>query len=249
MSAGAVALVAAMLFAWGVVSGRLERADLTAPIVFVVVGVVLHAVTPMNGAVEAEAVKLLTEVTLAWVLFSDASSVRADQLRADAGVYLRLLGLALPATVLLGWLVALATFSGFDVWLALLVAAALAPTDAALGAAVISNPAVPARVRSILNVESGLNDGIVTPVVLVALAGVAATEDSGDGPAHAVVTLLIGAAVGISVGTAGGAGMRAGRRRGWVDEAFAGPAVLALALLAYAGSVALDGNGFVAAFA
>src|SRR3954447_8376422 len=130
MSAGAVALVAATLFAWGVVSGRLERADLSAPIVFVFVGVVLHAVTPMNGAVEAEAVKLLTEVTLAWVLFSDASGVHADQLRADAGVYLRLLGLALPATVLLGWLVALATVSGVARWVARARGGAPAPAAA-----------------------------------------------------------------------------------------------------------------------
>src|SRR4051812_35474725 len=221
MSAGAVALVAAMLFAWGVVSGRLERADLTAPIVFVVVGVVLHAVTPMNGAVEAEAVKLLTEVTLAWVLFSDASAVRAAQLRADAGVYLRLLGVALPATVLLGWLVALGTFPGFDVWLALLVAAALAPTDAELGAAVMSNPRVPARVRGILNVESGLNDGIVTPVVLVALAGAAHAEGRGGGAGHALVQLLLGVAIGAAVGAVGGWMLNTTRRRGWVDEEFA----------------------------
>jgi NhaP-type Na+/H+ or K+/H+ antiporter len=249
MSAGAVALVAATLFAWGVVSGRLERADLTAPIVFVFVGVVLHAVIPVNAAVEAEAVKLLTEVTLAWVLFSDASGVRADQLRGDAGVYVRLLGLALPATVLLGWLVALATFAGFDVWLALLVAAALAPTDAALGAAVISNPAVPGRVREILNVESGLNDGIVTPVVLVALAGAAHAEGhAGGGAGHALVELLVGVAIGVAVGAVGGGTLNAARRRGWVDEEFAGPAVLALALLSYAAAVAGHGNGFVAAF-
>jgi sodium/hydrogen antiporter len=249
MSAGAVALVAATLFVWGVVSGRLERADLSAPIVFVVVGVVLHAVIPLDTAVEAEAVKLLTEVTLAWVLFSDASAVRAAQLRADAGVYVRLLGIALPATVLLGWLVALAMFSGFDVWLALLVAAALAPTDAALGAAVMSNPVVPERVRGILNVESGLNDGIVTPVVLVALAGAAHAEGhAGGGAGHALVVLVIGAAIGVAVGGIGGQALNTARRHGWVDEEFAGPAVLALALLSYAAAVAGHGNGFVAAF-
>src|SRR3954453_2274153 len=249
MSAGAVALVAATLFVWGVVSGRLERADLSAPIVFVVVGVFLHAVIPFDTAVEAEAVKLLTEVTLAWVLFSDASAVRAAQLQSDVGVYLRLLGIALPVTVLLGWLVALGTFSGFDVWLALFVAAALAPTDASLGAAVMSNPVVPERVRGILNVESGLNDGIVTPVVIVALAGAAQAEShSGGGADHALVVLLIGAAIGVAVGGIGGQMLNTARRHGWVDEELAGPAVLALALLSYAAAVAGHGNGFVAAF-
>ena len=137
--------------------------------------------------------KLLTEVTLAWVLFSDAARVGIRDLRADAGVFGRLLGLALPLTVVLGWLLAWGLFNGFDVWLALLVGAALAPTDAALGAAVISNPAVPARIRHILNVESGLNDGIVTPVVMVALAGAASAEGHGGGGAGgALVELLLG---------------------------------------------------------
>jgi len=248
MDAGTVAVVAAALFAWGALSGRLQRADLTAPIVFVAVGVVLHESTSVNAAVEAETVKLLTELTLVWVLFSDAAGVRVEQLRADTGVFIRLLGLALPLTVVLGWLVAWAMFGNLDVWLALLVAAAVAPTDASLGAAVIANPAVPARIREILNVESGLNDGIVTPVVLVALAGGAAAEGHGNGVGHALLQLLLGAATGLAIGAIGGQILRRARERGWVDEEFAGPAVLALALLAYAGAIAADGNGFVAAF-
>ena len=169
-------------------------------------------------------------------------------LRADAGVFGRLLGLALPLTVVLGWLLAWGTFDSFDVWLALLVGAALAPTDAALGAAVITNPAVPSRIRHILNVESGLNDGIVTPVVMVALAGAASAEGhGGSGAGGALLELLLGVLVGVIVGGAGGWLLRRARRRRWADEAFAGPAVLALALLAYAASLACNGNGFVAA--
>jgi len=104
-------------------------------------------------------------------------------------------------------------------------------------------------IRSILNVESGLNDGIVTPVVMVALAGAAAAEGEGGGGAtHAVIELLLGVALGIIVGGVGGALLRLARRRGWADAEFAGPAVLALALLAYATSVACHGNGFIAAF-
>src|SRR3978361_2306027 len=176
MSSGILALVAAVVFGWGILSARLERADLTAPIVFVGFGVLIAAVSSFDAQVEAETVKLLTEVTLVWVLFSDAAGVDVRALRRETGVYLRLLGIALPLTVVIGWLLAWGIFGGFDVWLALLVGAALAPTDAALGAPVISNPVVPSRVRGILNVESGLNDGIVTPVVSLALAGSAATE-------------------------------------------------------------------------
>jgi NhaP-type Na+/H+ or K+/H+ antiporter len=242
-------LVALAVFAWGALSGRLERATLTAPIVFVMVGVILANTVSVNPHVEAETVKLLTEVTLAWVLFSDAARVGVAELRADAGIFVRLLGVGLPLTVVLGWLVAWGLFTEFDVWLALLVGAALAPTDAALGAPVFKNPAVPEGIRSILNVESGLNDGIVTPVVFIALAGVSSdVGHGGHGPAHAALQLLLGAAIGLAAGVGGGALLRVTRGRGWADEEFAGPAVLALALVAYTSSVAGGGNGFVAAF-
>jgi sodium/hydrogen antiporter len=248
VSAGIVALIAASIFCWGTLSARLERSDLTAPILFVAVGVLIANVASLNTEIEAETVKLITEVTLAWVLFSDAAAVRLDELRAGVGVFARLLGLALPVTVVLGWLLAWAEFRDFDVWLALVVGAALAPTDAALSASVMKNPGVPARVRGILNVESGLNDGIVTPIVLVALAGAAAVEGHGSGTGHAAVQLLLGAAIGIGAGFIGGRTTAAARRRKWVDEPFAGPAVLGLALASYAASVAAGGNGFIAAF-
>jgi NhaP-type Na+/H+ or K+/H+ antiporter len=243
-----VLLLAAALFCWGALSARLERADLTAPIVFVAVGLGLSQWAPLETPLEAEALKILTEVTLVWVLFSDAAQVGLGELRADAGVYGRLLGVALPVTVVLGWALAAWLIGGLGIWLALFVGAALAPTDAALGAAVMRNPHVPARVRRIVNVESGLNDGIVTPVVLLGLAGAAASEHGG-GVGHAVLELMIGVVVGAAVGAAGGWLLRVARARGWVDEEFGGPAVLALALAAYAAALLAGGNGFVAAFA
>jgi NhaP-type Na+/H+ or K+/H+ antiporter len=248
MTATTLVVVTAAVFAWGALSARLERSDLTAPIVFVAVGVLLAATTSIEGQPRAETFRVLTEVTLVWVLFSDAARVGLRDLRSDAGIYGRLLGLALPVTVVLGWLLAAAVLPGVDPWLGLLVGAALAPTDAALGAAVMNDPRVPARIRGVLNVESGLNDGIVTPVVLIALAGVAAEGDEVAGLGHAAVQLLLGALAGALVGAAGGALLRVARRKEWVDEEFAGPAVLALALLAYAVALVVGGNGFVAAF-
>jgi len=139
---------------------------------------------------------------------------------------------------------------GLNVWLAVLVGAALAPTDAALGASVMTNKAVPERIRRVLNVESGLNDGIATPVVMVAIAGVAATEAVQGLPSvtAALAELAMGLMVGVVVGVGGGRAMRIARRRGWDSEDFAGPAVLALALFAYTATLWIDGNGFVAAF-
>ena len=248
MSAGILALVAGAIFLWSVVSSRLEQADLTAPIVFVAVGVLIANIATWDGTIETETVTFVTEVTLSWVLFSDAAKVDLADLRSQAGIFLRLLAVALPVTVVLGWVLAQAMFPTLDVWLALLIGAALAPTDAALGASLVSNPRVPARIREILNVESGLNDGIVTPVVIVALAGAAATEGHGPGAGEAALQLLAGAAIGALVGAGGGAIMRTARARGWVAAEFAGPAVLVLALLCYTAAVAVGANGFVAAF-
>src|SRR6516162_5381320 len=220
MTAADLAIVAALVFGWGTLSARLERFDITAPIAFVLVGLLLThgplavlGVTPSN-----KLIKDLAEFTLALVLFSDASRVGLRELRAQTGLYVRLLGVALPLTIGLGTLLAFALVGTGDAWLALLVGAALAPTDAALGAGMIANPVVPAGLRRLINVESGLNDGIATPFVSLALAG----------------------AGGLLVGAAG--------RRGWAAEGFAGAAVLGLAVCAYATAVAVEGNGFIAAF-
>jgi NhaP-type Na+/H+ or K+/H+ antiporter len=248
MGAAAVALVALLVFGWGLFSARLARADLTAPIVFVVAGVLLsEGFRVIEPETTHGVLKVLAEVTLVWVLFADAARVRLRQLRADAGLYARLLGLGLPLTVAAGALLAGAMFGGIGFWAALLIGAALAPTDAALGAAVMSDPAVPGRVRRVLNVESGLNDGIVTPVVSFAIAGAAVAEGA-PGLGGALSELLAGLAIGVALGAAGGGAMRTARRRGWASAEFAGPAVLALAVAAYTATVELEGNGFVAAF-
>jgi len=251
MSASDLAIVAAVVFAWGTLSARLERFDVTAPIIFVLAGLVLtHGPLAVLGyAPSPELVKALAEITLVLVLFSDASRVRLRDLRSDVGLCLRLLGIGLPLTIGLGILLALALFHGMSIWLALLVGAALAPTDAALGAGVMVNPAVPARIRRLLNVESGLNDGIATPVVVVAIAGAATAEHAASvGPGAAAAELALGVLVGVCIGGAGGYVVHVARRRGWAEAGFAGSAVLALAVCAYACALALHGNGFIAAF-
>ena len=244
----ALIVVAAAIFVWGTVSARLERADLTAPIVFTAVGAGLATLGLVPHSSALQTLKPLVEVTLVWVLFSDAARVRIHDLRRDLGVILRLLGFGLPVTVLVGWGLAFWVFPALGLWLALLVGAALAPTDAALGVPVVTNPVVPSRVRRLITVESGLNDGIATPVVMVAIAGAAAAEGGSSGPGAAVVELVIGVAVGAVVGSTGGWLLRWARSRAWAVEEFMGVAVLALALLAYLAALAVDGNGFVAAF-
>jgi sodium/hydrogen antiporter len=250
MEATVIVLVTASLFVWGLASRRLARSELTGPIVFVVVGAVIAWTGLVVGPDKPEALTPLVQLALVWVLFSDAARLPLPQVRRDLGRYVRLLAIGLPLTILLGWGTAAWLFPGLGAWLALFVGATLAPTDAALGVPVVTNPAVPSRIRQLIAVESGLNDGIVTPVVLLAIAGAATAGglEEADWPSHPLVQLVLGAAVGASIGAAGGTLLRWARRRDIADEEFVGIAVLALALLAYAAAVALGCNGFVAAF-
>ena len=249
MEALPLSLALATIFGWCLLSGRLGPAGLTAPIVFVACGYVLAEVFDLDLGGEPELVKAIAEVTLVMVLFGDASKVLFRDFRRDLGTYARLLGIGLPLTMGLGTAAAMVVL-GFEPWPALLLGAALAPTDAALGATVMSNPRVPATVRRTLNVESGLNDGIATPIVILAIAGVAASEGVAgvESPGRAVVELLVGVLAGVAIGGLGGMASVRARKRGWLPEELGGPAILALALVAYTGALLVDGNGFVAAF-
>ncbi|HET9649366.1 MAG TPA: cation:proton antiporter [Microlunatus sp.] len=246
---GVVAVLAA-IFLWALVAARLQRADLTAPIVFTVFGALLAFTGLIDGPSAPERWKPLVEVTLVWVLFSDAARIRVQDFRQGLGLYVRLLAIGLPLTVVLGWGLAWWLIPTLGIWLALLVGAAVAPTDAALGVSVVTNPAVPERIRRLITVESGLNDGIATPVVMLAIAGAAAAAgmEGALSIGGALLELIVGAAVGVGIGFAGGAMLRSARRHGWAAEDFAGIAVLVLAVLAYAAAVVAHGNGFVAAF-
>ncbi len=198
-----------------------------------------------------EAVLTITELTLALLLFADASTVRLSAVEGDAGLPNRLLFIGLPLTIITGTLLAAVTFPGVGWAAAALVATALAPTDAALGLAVVTNKAVPARIRRALNVESGLNDGIATPIITLFIAIVAAEEAIGD-TAWGLETLKqIGLAIvaAVVVGYLGGKALALANDRGWTSDIAEQISILALALLAYGGSVAIGGNGFVAAFA
>ena len=200
------ALLALLVAGYALIAARLERLSVSPALVFLVIGVVLSddVLGPISFEPTAEPVKLLAEVTLTLLLFADASTIRATALRKDAEPVARLLIVGLLLTIAFGTLGALALFPGVSLGVALLIGSTLAPTDAALGQPVITNPSVPARVRRLLNVESGLNDGIATPFVFLAVA-IATTEGSeASGLAQALTDLAIGVAVGAVLGFVGG---------------------------------------------
>jgi NhaP-type Na+/H+ or K+/H+ antiporter len=246
-----LAVVAACVVVWALISARLERWNISAPIAFVVLGLATtHGPTALVRLnLHSSTIRFIAEVTLALVLFADASRVNARRMRSDLGIAVRLLGIGLPLTIGAGTAVAAGLFHGAGLWIAAVIGAIVAPTDAALGAAVMSDERVPVGVRRILNVESGLNDGIATPFVNLFIAGAASAEAvHASGPARVAVDLLGGAGIGIGVGVAGAVLLALARRNHWIATGAQPLATLALALLAYSASVAAGTNGFVAAF-
>jgi sodium/hydrogen antiporter len=246
-------VLAAVVFAFGLVSRRLEGTVLTAPIVFVVAGFVLG---PAGlGLVEFEldghTVLLVGEIALAIVLFTDAASTNLTSLRQNQALPLRLLGIGMPLTIVLGTVVAALLLTDLTFWEAAIVGVVLAPTDAALGQAVVSNPRVPVRIRQALNVEAGLNDGLSVPFLALFLTLAEAEEEHLSADIwirFALEQIGFGVLVGAGVGLVGGWLVRWASQRGWMADSFRRLAFLALALIAWALADQIGGNGFIAAF-
>ncbi len=246
----AFVVIALGILGFGLISRRVQTSVLTPPIVFVALGLVVSGILDLD--VGESLVHTLAELTLVLVLFTDASRIDLKLLRRQHDLPVRLLALGMPLTVILGTLAAVWLFPEFTLWEAALLAAVLAPTDAALGQAVVSSPKVPVRIRQALNVESGLNDGIALPLVLV-LMSTCASAVAGQGGASywlqfAALQVTLGPLVGIAVGWVGGQLVEWGTRSRWMNHTFQHLSALGLALLAYAGAELIGGNGFIAAF-
>jgi NhaP-type Na+/H+ or K+/H+ antiporter len=198
-----------------------------------------------------ETVKLLAEATLAMVLFADASRIDVRVLRAELSVPARLLGIGLPLTLVAGFVLALIAFPELLWAEALLLAVILAPTDAALGQAVVTLTRLPSRVRQGLNVESGLNDGICVPLFWIVLAIAQAESGAiGDGTAVRLVLEQIGYGIlaGVAAGCVAAAVLVVAGRRGYVEGSWSQVVPLAAAGLAFGIADPIGGSGFIAAF-
>lgn len=243
--------VALAIIAWALVAERLEGWNITSPMWFVAIGLVVAngRWTPVQIALGSKGVREIAELALAVVLFGDAAKVRLRELRADAMLPTRLLGIGLPLTIALGTVTAHLLFPSLSWWVCAVIGAAVAPTDAALGAAIIEDERVPERIRRVLNVESGLNDGIATPFVnFFLVAAVVGTSLETESEGGFVLELLKGVAFGIVIGYLGALALTVARRTGWGGRAYRHLAVTALALISFVVTVSLHGNGFVAAF-
>jgi NhaP-type Na+/H+ or K+/H+ antiporter len=249
---GPIAIFLILIFFFTLVSKRIEKTILTAPIIFTVAGMGVYLILPRLAEFELnnDTILLIAELTLALLLFTDATRIDLRKLLKETVIPERLLGIGMPLTILAGTVTAMLVFPGFPIWEAALLALILAPTDASLGQVVVKSNLVPERIRQALNVEAGLNDGLAMPLFTLFLGLAAATDPfvPGDWLIYTVEQIFFGLLIGIITGWLGGWLIGEAGNRVWSDESIQQLGLLALALISYGGAVFLGGNGFIAAF-
>ena len=246
-------ILAAGLLSFGLISQRIERLALTAPMLFLLLGV---ASGPLlfdwsAPALESSALKIIAELTLALILFTDASQVQRSHLVKFENLPIRLLGIGLPLTMLAGAAIAFILYPGH--WqVAVMIGIILAPTDAALAQSVFSASAIKEKLRHSITVESGLNDGLALPflllIIAIASAGDLSTVDPWYWGNFLFKQIALGALVGVAVGYLGGYLLEKAGKHDWMDPVFQRLASVALALVTYTGAEHSGGNGFIAVF-
>jgi sodium/hydrogen antiporter len=252
MNEWALPTIALLLLAYGAVSARLQTTMVSQAMVFTAAGLLVGswALDLVDVDAANHFVRLLAEATLALVLFTDAVGVNRGRLRRESLVPTRLLGIGLPLTIVAGTLGGLALFPQLSLWTAAALATILAPTDAALGLPVVSNRRLPSRIRQGLNVESGLNDGVCVPLLIIFLT----IAEAEEGAVHLEPLRVIleeigfGAVGGVAAGVLGAWVLRSFRARGWMEGTWQQINAVATPLLAYTVGAALGGSGFIAAF-
>jgi NhaP-type Na+/H+ or K+/H+ antiporter len=249
---GPFAFFILLIFLFTLISKRIEKTILTAPIIFTLAGIGVYLTSP--GLAELEIhnniVLLIAELTLALLLFTDASRIDLRILLKGTNFPGRLLGIGMPLTILAGTIAAALIFGGISIWEAALLAVILAPTDASLGQVIVNSRLVPDSIRQALNVEAGLNDGLAMPLFTLFVGLAAATDPfvPGDWLIYTVEQIFFGLLIGIIIGWLGGWLIGEAGNRGWINESLQQLGLLALALMCYGGAGFIGGNGFIAAF-
>jgi NhaP-type Na+/H+ or K+/H+ antiporter len=244
-----IAVFIALVFLYSLVSKRLERTALTAPMVFTAAGMPIFFVLGVPDWERALLLQL-AEMGLVLILFTDASRTDLQILRRVSNLPIRLLSTGMLLTILLGLLAALVVFRQLSFWEAGILGAILAPTDAGLGQVIVSSPRVPMRIREALNVEAGLNDGLAVPFLMLFIALAQARSHS----PHALLMqfvleqLVFGALVGLAIGLIGGALLGLAQRKGWMAESLQQVGVVTLPLLCVLASEPIGASMFIAAF-
>ena len=248
------AILAAFAFIYSIVAGRIERTPITGPIVFMAfgflagpLGVGWLVLEPTN-----QDLRMLADITLALILFIDAANADTSVFKSSTLIPRRMLLLGLPGVIALGVVVGVLLFDELSLFEVAILATMLAATDAALGKGVVSNKAVPSRIREGLNVESGLNDGLCVPVLFLFIALAEASGAEADSTMLALELVAreigIGLVVGLGITAIAVWLTRLCAKRGWITEIWVQLPVIMLAITCFTTAQSLHGSGYIAAF-
>lgn len=248
-----LAILSGIVLLFGICSSKLRSWNITGPMALVTLGVVVTVLAPTSFQDERNAtfIEIFAEVTLILVLFSDAANLNLRTFIKDHNLAQRMLMMGMPLSILLGTIFALLLFEQIGIVEAALLAAILAPTDAALGQAVVSSPKVPSRIRQTLNTESGLNDGIALPMVLFFVCMASAVHDPKTAEywlKFGAMQLILGPLAGWFVASVSANALNRAMKTAVLHRSVQGIANLSTAFLAFAGAEQIGGNGFIAAF-
>lgn len=240
--------MAGLVLGYTLLGRRFAAANVTAPMLSLLAGVLIFEITDID--IEAASIQIFAELTLVIVLFHDASTVKLRKLQRDPGIAARLLLIGFPLAILGTFLLTSQLLPALGVAGAWLLAAAITPTDAGLGAPTMLNPVVPVRVRRALNVESGLNDGMATPLVLLALSALAAEQGTTEPSILSVGLIPVALALIIAVSVGLTAAWLTDRSRSHHLSGHRGRevAILMLPLFLFGLADAIGANAFIAAF-
>ncbi|MBU2970550.1 cation:proton antiporter [Pseudoalteromonas sp. C2R02] len=251
----ALILTSVLIFIFGLVSKLSARSIFTAPMFFVAVGIMISSfgLGLFHIKADTQMVKFLAELTLIIILFVDGSLLKLTHLKdALSGISGRLLLIGLPLTAILGSLFGILIFPEWGVWSILLLALILSPTDAALGQAVVKSEVVPDEIKQGISIESGLNDGMVLPPILICIAALAqggtALPNDQNWLQYIILQLTLGPIFGVIIGHFGGKAIDFACSNNWMESTFQRLSCLSLAILAFSFAEAVQGNGFIAAF-
>ena len=250
------AIFALIIFVYSTLARGIEKTPFGGALLFVATGYVLGPdVTGLVSIdIDRHGLRIIAEVTLALMLFTDAAKANLGVLGRSYKIPSRMLIIGLPLTIFLGFVCAYWLLPNLTIFEMALLATMLAPTDAALGKAVISNKLVPAGIRETLNVESGLNDGICVPILFLFLALAAAAEANASAKGVELALELvvreigIGLLVGVMLTLAMSWLLRLSARLGWVGGHWRPIHMVAMALSCFFAAQAFGGSGFIAAF-
>lgn len=248
-------VLALFIFLYSLFSVRIEKTAISGPVLALLVGFVFGPLllNITNVKIESEEYRVIAELALALVLFSDASKANLTVLENNASIPTRLLLIGLPLTIVFGMIGGFLVFKGFS-WIELgILATMLAPTDAALGKAVVTNPAVPSKIREALNVESGLNDGISVPLLFLFIAIFTTQNGEGLSSFYGIQLLAkeigIGLIVGLGITFIGDWLIHFSVKRNFISESWKPMIIIALAFSCFNLAQIAGGSGFIACFA